>query len=82
MHTGYGGGYFMGSMYWIWWVFWLALICGIVVFYGWGRANNRSYSLRETPHELLKRRLANGEISSDEYEQRKALLDRDTDVKK
>ena len=33
---------------------------------------------RETPHEVLRRRLAAGEITTDEYEQRKALLGRDT----
>ena len=32
---------------------------------------------RETPHEVLRRRLANGEITPQEYEGRKALLDRD-----
>lgn len=33
---------------------------------------------RSAPHEVLKRRLANGDISAEEYEQRKALLDCDT----
>jgi uncharacterized membrane protein len=33
---------------------------------------------RETPHEVLRRRLASGEIAPMEYEERKALLDRDT----
>lgn len=32
-------------------------------------------------HEVLKRRLANGDISAEEYEQRKLLLDRDADTK-
>lgn len=76
----YDGGYFMGGMHWIWWLFWLALI-GVIVFYGWGRPDDRRRSPRESPHEVLKRRLANGDISAQEYEQRKALLDRDTDPK-
>ncbi|WP_231943489.1 SHOCT domain-containing protein [Hydrogenophaga crassostreae] len=33
---------------------------------------------RETPHEILRRRLANGEISTAQYEERKTLLDRDS----
>lgn len=76
MHTYYDGGYFMGGMHWIWWLFWPALI-GVVVFYGWGRPSGQRRRPGETPHEVLKRRLAKGEISTDEYEQRKLLLDRD-----
>lgn len=76
----YDGGYFMGGMHWIWWLFWLALI-GAIVFYGWGRPGDRRGGPRESPHEVLKRRLANGDISAQEYKQCKALLDRDTDPK-
>ena len=76
----YDGGYFMGGMHWIWWLFWLALI-GVIVFYGWGRPDERRRGPGESPHEALKRRLANGDISAEEYEQRKALLDRDAGSK-
>jgi len=69
-------GYFMGGMVWIWWIFWLAL-AGVLVFYGWGRPDERCRWRRRTPHEELWRRLANGEFRPDEYEQRKALPDRD-----
>lgn len=72
----YDGTHFMGGMHWLWWLFWLALI-GVIVFYGWRRPDDR----RRGPHEVLKRRLANGDISAQEYEQRKALLDRDADSK-
>lgn len=71
------GGYFMGGMHWFWWIFWIALIC-VIVFYGWGRPDEQRRRSRETPHEVLRRRLASGEITPDQYEQRKALLDRDT----
>ena len=71
-----GAGHFMGGMHWFWWVFWLALI-GVIVFYGWGRPSEQRGRPRETPHEVLQRRLASGEISPQEYEKRKALLDRD-----
>ena len=80
MHMSCDGGYFMGGMHWIWWLFWLALI-GVIVFYGWGRPDQRQRGPRESPHEVLKRRLANGEISTEEYEQRKLLLDRDADIR-
>lgn len=76
----YDGGYFMGGMHWLWWIFWLALI-GVIVFYGWGRPDEWRRGPRDSPHEALKRRMANGDISAEEYEQRKALLDRDAGSK-
>jgi putative membrane protein len=76
MHMFYDGGYVMGGMHWFWWIFWVVLI-GVIVFYGWGRPNEQRRRPRETPHEVLQRRLASGEIAPEEYEKRKALLDRD-----
>lgn len=76
MHMFNNGGYAMGGMHCFWWIF-LILLIGVLVFYRWGRPSSQSPSLRETPHELLRRRLADGQLTSDEYETRKALLDRD-----
>jgi putative membrane protein len=72
----YDNGFFMGGMHGLWWIFWVVLL-GVIVFYGWGRPRERHRGSRETPHEVLRRRLANGEITTDQYEERKALLDRD-----
>lgn len=80
MHMSYDGGYFMGGMHGLWWIFWVVLI-GALAFYGWGRPSERRHRSRETPRQALQRRLANGEINPDEYEKRKALLDRDADSK-
>jgi putative membrane protein len=84
MHMYYEGGYFMGGMHWLWWLFWVGLI-GVILFYGWGRPSEqrrRSHETpRETPHEVLHRRLASGEITPEQYEERKALLDRDAQGK-
>jgi putative membrane protein len=77
MHMYFNDGYFMGGMHGFWWIFWLALI-GLLAFYGWGRPSERRRGARETPHEVLRRRLANGEITTEQYEERKALLDRDS----
>lgn len=71
-----GSGYFMGGMHWFWWIFWIALVA-VIVFYGWGRPGEQRRRPLETPHEVLRRRLASGEITPDQYEERKALLDRD-----
>ncbi len=72
----YDGGYMMGGMHGLWWLFWLILL-GVFVFGDWGRTGDRRNRSRDTPHELLHRRLASGEITPAEYEERKSLLDRD-----
>lgn len=66
----------MGGMHWLWWIFWLVLI-GAVVLYAWGRPGEQRRRPRETPHEVLRRRLASGEITPEQYEERKTLIDRD-----
>ncbi|HWH74562.1 SHOCT domain-containing protein [Methylibium petroleiphilum] len=72
----FGDGFHMGGMHGLWWLFWILLI-GALVYAAWGRPSKLQRGSRETPHEVLRRRLANGEIDVQEYEQRKALLDRD-----
>ena len=72
----YDGSFFMGGMHGLWWIFWLVLI-GVLLFYGWGRPGERGRRPSETPHDVLRRRLASGEITPEQYEERKVLLDRD-----
>ncbi|MFY9509886.1 MAG: SHOCT domain-containing protein [Rubrivivax sp.] len=72
----FGNGFYMGGMHGLWWLFWIVLI-GALVYAAWGRPSGRRRGSTETPHEVLRRRLASGEIDAQEYEQRKALLDRD-----
>lgn len=69
-------GYMVG-MHAYWWVFWVVLVIALV-FWGRGDSPARRDRPRETPHEMLRRRLANGDISAEEYEKRKVILDRDT----
>ncbi len=76
MHMFYDGGYYMGGMHGLWWIFWIVLI-GVIVFYGWGRSGGRRRHPQEAPQQVLQRRLANGEVTPEEYEKRKALLERD-----
>lgn len=72
----FGNSFYMGGMHGLWWLFWIVLI-GALVYAAWGRPSGRRRGSRETPHDVLRRRLASGEIDAQEYEQRKALLDRD-----
>ncbi len=81
MHMFYDDGYFMGGMHALWWLFWLVLI-GALFHLGWGRTGDRRRPPRETPIEVLQRRLASGEITPQQYEERKALLARDGGAKK
>ena len=76
----YDGGFYMGGMHGLWWTFWVVLI-GVLVYYAWGRPGEQRRRTRETPHQVLQRRLANGEITPDEYDKRKAVLDRDAGSK-
>lgn len=65
---------FLG-MHGFWWLFWLSVtvMFAVLLMRATGRADNKT----ETPLELLQRRFAAGEIDAQEYEQRKATLERD-----
>ena len=76
MHMSSGAGYALGGMHVLWWLLGLALV-GAIVFLALGRQGEGRGRARETPHELLRRNLASGEITPQQYEQREALLDRD-----
>ena len=58
-------GAYMVGMHWFWWLFWIALLAAIF-WAPWGTPLRRDKPPRETPHELLRRRLATGEITTQE----------------
>ncbi|MFZ5589997.1 MAG: SHOCT domain-containing protein [Pseudomonadota bacterium] len=72
MHI-FDGGWFWG-MHVFWWLFWIALIVGLFALF---EPVPRSKT-RATPLERLQRRYADGEISTEEYEERKKRLEQDT----
>ena len=67
---GYGG--FMGMQF-FWWAFWLV---ALVVFFVLVRPAlwRQAAGPRESPLEILGRRYASGDLSTDEYLERKARL--------
>lgn len=71
----YGNGY-MAGMHGMWWFFWLVVVLAIWLMRG-DRRGGSGYGARESPHEVLQRRLAKGEITAEQYEASKKLLDRD-----
>ena len=68
---------YMTGMPIFWWLFMIAVVIALV-FWGLGGSTTRRDRSREAPHEVLRRRLASGEISTEEYEKRKIVLDRDS----
>ena len=71
-------GWSFWGMHFFWWLFW---IVGIVVFVSLLSPVPRGRR-RETPLELLQRRYAAGEVSTEEYDECKAKLECDTKLVK
>ncbi len=68
-----GMGFF--GMHVFWWLFWIVLVVAI---FALARGDTEKQKRkRETPLELLQRRYAGGEISSEEYTERKTTLEVD-----
>ncbi|WP_456425583.1 SHOCT domain-containing protein [Rhodocaloribacter sp.] len=70
----------MWGMHWGWWIFWILLIIILVTLFWKNQTTPPGpppESRKESPLEILKRRYAAGEISTEEYEERKARLERD-----
>lgn len=72
----FGEGYYMAGMHAFWWLFWILLVL-VVVFGFQPRSRKPGDRPRESPHEILRRRLALGEIKKEEYEEIRQVLDRD-----
>jgi putative membrane protein len=68
--------YHFVGMHLFWWVFWVMLI--ISFFWLAIPVRRKTFRLyRETPFGILQRRFAAGEITAEEYEQRKTRIERD-----
>ena len=72
-----GGGWFLG-MHLLWWLFWMLLIVGFASLFT--PEPRRSSRRRDTPLEILQRRFAARQISHQDYERRRAVLERDRAV--
>ncbi|HET9056191.1 MAG TPA: SHOCT domain-containing protein [Chitinophagaceae bacterium] len=67
-------GYFFWGMHWVWWILWLILLFWIfAVPYNIPGQRNK----KDTPLDILKKRFASGEISKEEFEERKKVLEKD-----
>ena len=66
----YNDGHFWG-MHFIWWIIWILLLIWIFAT-PWNIPGHRTK--KDTPMDILKKRFANGEISNEEYEEKKKIL--------
>lgn len=67
--------YYWWGMSFLWWIFWIALIA---VFFALATPVRRSHArLYDDPLSILRRRYAAGELTTEEYEDRKARLEKD-----
>lgn len=69
----YDGWGFWG-MHFFWWLFWIIAIGALFSLFS---PVPRSQRHQTTPLEILQRRYAAGDITSEEYEERKAKLEQD-----
>jgi len=69
----YGNGWMLG-MHLFWWFFWVLLIVGLVLLLVRRQAEPPPARREPSALEILERRYAAGEISTQEFEERKARL--------
>jgi putative membrane protein len=67
----FDGHDWMWGMHWGWWIVWIAAIVVVVLLITRNRSGRPQ---KETPLDVLDRRYAAGEISTKDYEERKARL--------
>lgn len=74
----FGDGYYMAGMHALWWAFWLFIVM-VVVFGFLPRSSRRDSpsNENESPDDILRKRLAKGEINREQYEEIKQVLERD-----
>jgi len=70
----YGASWWFLGMHVFWWVFWILLLLWAYR-YMVSTLKRQGSDRRETPLEVLQRRYAAGELSTPEYEDRKARLE-------
>lgn len=65
--------HFLG-MHLLWWFFWILLL---VTLFGWFDTVPKKRIRKDSPLNILQKRFASGEITVEEYEERKNILEAD-----
>ena len=71
--------YYYGGMHAYWWIFWFLLWILFLSFMI--PVRRTTYQQMQSPLQILQRRYAAGELTSEEYEERRTKLARDANVK-
>ncbi len=66
--------YHFFGMHMLWWMFWIFLL---FVLFGWFEPVPKKRIRRDTPLDILQRKLAAGEITIDDYNEKKRILESD-----
>lgn len=66
--------YHFFGMHMLWWIFWVFLFLAL---FGWFEPVPRKRIRRDTPLDTLQRKLAAGDITIDEYNEKKRILEAD-----
>ncbi|HEY5463072.1 MAG TPA: SHOCT domain-containing protein [Hanamia sp.] len=61
--------YYWGGMHFIWWIIWILFIIWIFAT-PWGYRRTR-----DTSYDILRKRFASGEITKEEYQEAKSVLE-------
>lgn len=69
----YHGHHFWG-MHFFWWIFWILIVIWIMI-KPWPFKSGKDQ--KNTAMDILRKRYANGEITTEEFKERKAELERD-----
>ena len=69
-------GYHFGGMHLIWWIVWIGVLIWIFLT-PWPIPGKNWTQEPDSPLDILQKKYAAGEISTEEYEERKAILERD-----
>lgn len=71
MHANSYDSYEFGGMHYVWWIIWIIILIWLFVLpYNFPRKKRKN----ETPLDILKVRLALGEITEEEFQTKKKLL--------
>ncbi len=69
----YGDYHFFG-MHLLWWFFWILIM---FLMFGWFEPVPKKRVRRDSPFDILQKRFASGEITNEDYQEKKRILEGD-----